>query len=1045
MTNEKHKVKIYLPDDGEEEIRMLHNKTQVTNNALRQKGNRNEEQGAALVTVIIIMALLAAISMSVLAVVSTEANIAGSDLMRAQTFYAAAAGIEKMSSDFSSLFNRTSRPTDAQIDDIEAAPPSELATEGFEFTQFLIRRPGSTTRTVIVPDGPFKDLNATVVPYQLQATARHTRTGTEVSLQRDINNYLIPIFQFGMFSDGDLELHPGADFFFNGRVHANGNIYANGLTKFLDKVTTANEFVFDVLRNGEPRSGTTNTDFIINGTTVNVTTGSVIKDSNNAGSYPGGPRLQQPRADGRGNFPTAAWGLNNNNWNTESVRAVAANTDNRFGGYLLTRGTGAKKLQLPMQIGGSETREIIKRMIPGEEAIDPVLRESRYHFKAQIRVLIDDETTTDTAGAAAADASGIPANKGVKLSEFFPLPLNGGKALMRINSTGTAYATPDDTKAWQQQTGSGTSSTYEAALTVRGVRPSTETFNPTSLPTGLPSDYIPSGVAMPTGVTSWTIPGGAGIKGRILIEIVRPNGTTLDVTKEILSMGMTEGEPNGIVYLQRPLWANYMQGSRDRAGANLSLTDWINNSRWATDGEINATTTSSYTFHADGFLTNSGTAANSTRDDDDSADANVSNTAKPPRRAYAPSGINGIVPINLYNVREGRINTGLDANTVFERGVTSIVEVNMKNLARWVDGHYDGNLLSGTNAVSANIEGSDGYILYVSDRRGDRVRTVGGVSATNGIADNLDIYGPNDTLDDGEDVVGGGTIGGALVAGAAAPMGKDITEILNPSGNTIGAGGNAAERKARADTVAGRNEFRTIGGVQSSKYFRRAVRLFNGEDMLLGGGTGKLSNTKGITVASENMMYVWGNYNTTGIASKPSNGATLNNGGYNGDQIPASIVADAFFPLSRTWFDASSALYPDDQNKRDADSGSTTAAFSTQTSMRMGVIAGNNLSALTGSPDAGNSSAGESRLNGGMHNFPRLLEDWGGRQLNLVGAFIPLYRSTQAVGPYNANSTIYGAPQRNWAFDETFTQADRLPPGTPLFQYIEPTGFRQVL
>jgi hypothetical protein len=112
--------------------------------------------------------------------------------------------------------------------------------------------------------------------------------------------------------------------------------------------------------------------------------------------------------------------------------------------------------------------------------------------------------------------------------------------------------------------------------------------------------------------------------------------------------------------------------------------------------------------------------------------------------------------------------------------------------------------------------------------------------------------------------------------------------------------------------------------------------------------------------------------------------------------------------------------------------------------MRMGVIAGNNLSALSGSPDAGNASA-ESRLSGGMHNFPRFLEDWGGRRFNFVGSLIPLWHSTQALGQYNADSTIYSPPIRDWAFDATFLAPDRLPPGTPMFQYIEHTGFRQNL
>ena len=42
----------------------------------------------------------------------------------------------------------------------------------------------------------------------------------------------------------------------------------------------------------------------------------------------------------------------------------------------------------------------------------------------------------------------------------------------------------------------------------------------------------------------------------------------------------------------------------------------------------------------------------------------------------------------------------------------SVVDINMRNLARWVDGVYDLNLLAGSSAVSTNIEGSNGYIVY---------------------------------------------------------------------------------------------------------------------------------------------------------------------------------------------------------------------------------------------------------------------------------------------------------------------------------------------
>jgi len=135
-------------------------------------------------------------------------------------------------------------------------------------------------------------------------------------------------------------------------------------------------------------------------------------------------------------------------------------------------------------------------------------------------------------------------------------------------------------------------------------------------------------------------------------------------------------------------------------------------------------------------------------------------------------------------------------------------------------------------------------------------------------------------------------------------------------------------------------------------------------------------------------------------------------------------------------------MYPGDLSRRIADR--NLPSVTAETSVRAGIIAGNNLSALAGLPDAGNTGAGESRLNGGMHNFPRFLERWGARW-NFVGSLIPLYYSTQAVGQYNANSTIYSPPVRNWAFDSTFLDPNRLPPSTPQFQYVQPTAFRQIL
>jgi hypothetical protein len=314
------------------------------------------------------------------------------------------------------------------------------------------------------------------------------------------------------------------------------------------------------------------------------------------------------------------------------------------------------------------------------------------------------------------------------------------------------------------------------------------------------------------------------------------------------------------------------------------------------------------------------------------------------------------------------------------------------------------------------------------------------INSTNGMVDNEDIYGPNSSLDPGEDVQNKGT----LI--------RDATELPDPTAlPTSGAGyidyGSDATKRAIA-VAAWKNP---------NGYFRRAVRLFNGENLQITGGSGKLSTTKGITVATENMAYIWGNYNTTGITCQPTNASTLNDPSltchYLGNDVPTSVASDAFFPMSKTWFDALSAIYPGTLNSRPADRSLPSTASPNgdtwETSVRTAIIAGNNMSAMAAAtssgPDAGNFASGESRLNGGMHNFPRFMENWNSQRWNFVGSLIPLYHSTQAVGQYNADSGIYSPPKRNWAFDGMFQDPDKLPPGTPQFQYIEPTSFKQIL
>ena len=968
---------------------------------------RKEERGAALAIAVIVMAILSVIALTALAFSSTEARIAGSDLQRTQTFYATTAGMEKMTNDFSELFRKKMTPTADDLTAIAGSPPQPLLEEGFRFAQSLAldnERLGELRTTqglpptyfprVNIPDGPYAGLYSTLIPYKMTSEATQKTTGTQVKLEREFNNYLVPLFQFGMYSTEDIEVHPGPFLTFNGRVHSNKNIYVLRNSKFLNRLTMAGEFIRDSNRGGEPNiyPDKNNVYVQINSITVQSTMGSMKSD----GDVVGGPNIAGSSAGERGFYPDSPNGVPNASWETESIKPAANGEPDRFGGRVLTHTTGASELKTPLELAGNSPAELIKRSLPSDSE---VLQGSRYQNKAQIRILIDDEW----AGSGAGNVAGIPDGKGVKLSAFIPSELNGGNVLKLISDMGTISGSV------VKQRGPGNS--LSDAKTVRWAKPTNGNVGGTFYPTG------------------------SGVQGKVLIEIVRPDGAAIDVTQEILSMGITVGEPNAIVMLQRPIWASFVQGSRDRTGKGFDLVNLIHNSQQVADGEISNPLSS--------LEPNRGFVNMNPSDADDDGGNFI--------RESAPTvNYNQIVPINVYNVREGWVRNTMSEYDVYERGITSVVELDMHNLARWIDGVYNTNLLSGTNAVSTNIKGDEGYVVYVSDRRGDRVKTeylANGTAyrSTNGTVDNEDIYGPNNKLDPGEDVIDFGW--DASAKSKKGTLQKDINELpdagvvcCTPSPKTAP----VLSRLTRAQSVFTYN----------TTYFRRAVRLFDGENLTTTRGADKLSESKGITVSSENMVYIWGNYNTTGVSSIPAGGSTLNDGGYKGYQIPASIVADAFFPLSKTWFDATTAIYPESMSDarnflgepyRLADENLTSTGQGT--SVRAGVLAGTTISALTALP--GRNSDGL-RRNGGIVNYPRFLEVWNTgtveQSWNYSGSFIPLFRSTQAISQWeNDTGIIYSAPRRNWSFDETFLTPNKLPPGTPFFQYVQATGFRQSL
>lgn len=896
------------------------------------------ERGSAALTAILILALLALFTAATMARVTTEAVVMGNDYANTKAFYAAQASLELMSRNFNKVFDTQLRPSSADLTRIMNSKPD---IDGFNFTQTITQSSSGDTKPI--DDGPFSGLISLRTPYRLDAVATYPN-GSQVQLTRTFYNHQIPIFQFGIFYNDDMEFHPGPRFDFGGRVHSNGNLFmmsGNDLY-FRSRVTTVGEVVRWMSRNGIAQG---QTGWSWDGR-VWVADPAGNFQAVTKGSVNSGPDVKGTDAD----MPD---GTLNTTWGTDSQL---------FGGNLLAR---QRPLRLPLQINSnSDPIELVKRgrggadyevTTLGRATDDAILSGSRYANKPGFRISLSDSQAELPGGVGgvrldgASDGAGSDQDAGGARG-YRPLPMTDGYQARRVNGhrfyTGASY-----------------------------------TDN------GLPANR-----------QTW-----------IKVELVTIDPATLavqaaDITVDILRLGVTHkdaaglniGDDRAVIKLQRyeipgppiKITPGEVTTTSPAASPTPQYTTGIDPRDSAAHNVYTYNSTSGYS-----YVTNSNLYVDS---NETTHEVNIS------------SGVNVIpFPIEIFNTREGLYNEDLAAtgttswtslytagsttSKVPHCGIISLVDIDMFNLGRLVRGDWDGLFpanaaLPGGSLTSDDLpdNGGSGTIVYVSDRRGDR--------DDDGEYDMEDVYGPNDgTLQPGEDVNRNGALD------------TDYTW-------------ESALYSAGIET--------DLAATRDHRYYRRGIRVINGRTLI---GT----VNKGYSVASENGLYVLGDFNATGVTAvaDPTQPAQ-----YTGAQVPASLVADAVTILSNNWKDGQSFRCPFRTGVRAA----------TTTTVRAALLMGDSMSSLkvAGRPNQG---GGDQDLAGGVHNFPRFLENWNGNPLNYCGSLINLFNSHNHNGAHKNGSNTYAPPRRNWVFDTSFLDATRLPPGTPFFQFVQMTGFRQTV
>jgi hypothetical protein len=944
------------------------------------------EAGIALLTTILLMLLMSSLLIGFFLLITQGQKMSGLNNDYSRAFYASEAGMEKLTADLGTLFDKNYAPTAAQLAVISGAPPSLSGIQYLQFdgtSGYKLDYPGepgapvANITTIKSGTSPYQGMTALATPYTLTVTAR-TQAGTEVKLQRTTQTVGIPMFQFGVFCDGDCSFFPGPNFNFGGRTHTNGNLFlASGATLWLsDKVTAVKDIIRTNLENGFPT-----TTGAYNGI-VDVTT------SPGSASY-------RALAYSEGSLVGTVGSAANTNWPTISQ-----------GYYNSNIVSGAKPLNLGIVTLGTNTKpvDIIRRPPPGEL---PIVTQQRYFAQASVHILLSDNPS-DIMNMPCIDPTTQP---------------------FELRKLAQPYAT--------LQASADPQLTYLKGKLGANLVPLASS--------GAGAAYAVSSQSAPAGDGYWTATATATFPGFLKIEVQTSQGTPCgswrDVTLEVLGFGYVGRNINPVAALTHntlPALPGPQMPAQNTVCAEPFPNAIIRLERIRDNPGIPPNTPC-------GVI-----------------GGNIAYTAG-----------NDFWPMVLFDTREGTLrdaspagSIGAGANTinysqmVTPGGVMHYVEIDANNLSKWLANPALGNGHASYDPITA----PNNYTLYFSDRRGNWVNGatlpgpwpplsfslnetgeygfedfVNSNSATGcpdkspEIAEDLDALAPSTYLftygqDPGQELklvqpplylnpgntpwTGGyspfaiaktlGTVASGAGANVFAPYGAcNVTN--NPSGSPLWPG----------VYIIHANEARE----NPSFFFRRAMKIVNGSVLPTGACPGTIKC--GLTFAAENPVYVQGDFNANSAG-----------GGWNDPHVAVSIVGDAVTLLSNNWNDVNSFTTPFSTANR----GAATTWY------RGAIVAGKGLSF--------NQPAGTGQdfgTDGGVHNFLRYVENWGGSNLNYLGSMISLYPSHQAIGTFKCCTTVYSPPNRFYTFDAEFLQPQLLPPRTPLFRDVNTTGFTQLL
>ncbi len=177
----------------------------------------DDKRGFALVATLAVMVLISVLIVTAFTGAMTVIRTTNLDYRNSRVFYAAEAGAEAVMAQLADALE------DGDITDKELADLQPPTLEGFEFQQLKVDKIGGVY-TETISDGAYAGLYSLTQKIDIYSEVKDPADnlhGVIVSAKAQA----IPIFQFGVFFEKDLEATNGPSMTFAGWVHSNGNIY----------------------------------------------------------------------------------------------------------------------------------------------------------------------------------------------------------------------------------------------------------------------------------------------------------------------------------------------------------------------------------------------------------------------------------------------------------------------------------------------------------------------------------------------------------------------------------------------------------------------------------------------------------------------------------------------------------------------------------------------------------------------------------------------------------------------------------------------------